>query len=82
MFLYHKQKILARARLIVKVEVPEEVKDARVMLEAMGNKEIDLVEQVTAVTTAQVPDKHYKKRLQGGELCGLKLISVCIPGNR
>ena len=59
-FLYRKQKILPKARLIVKVELPQSIKDSKVMLEALGSREIDFADQITAVRTAKAPGKHFK----------------------
>ena len=59
-FLYRKQKILPKARLIVKVELPPDVQDERIMLESLGSKEIDFADQVTSVRKAQVPGKSHR----------------------
>ena len=59
-FIYKKQKILPKTRLIVKVELPKEVTDPSIMLEAVPGKEIDFVDQLTSVRKAQVPGRHFK----------------------
>ena len=58
-FLSKKQKILPKARMIVKVILPDEIKDSKVMLEALNDKDIDFVDQVTNVRSAQIAGKHF-----------------------
>ena len=59
-YLFRKQRVLPKTRLIVKVELPPDVRDDRIMLEALGDRQIDFVDQVTSVRKAQVLGKHHR----------------------